>query len=73
MASFLRGKQAGMQTDLSANILPGLFAPDERNRYGINSKIGYVERNLLSCPAIRYSLLFEESSSQYRPEQLCGL
>ncbi|KAI1809182.1 lethal giant larvae like, C-terminal-domain-containing protein [Poronia punctata] len=39
MASFLRGKQAGMQNDLSANILPGLFAPDERYRYGINSKI----------------------------------
>ncbi|KAI3325365.1 lethal giant larvae like, C-terminal-domain-containing protein [Xylariaceae sp. AK1471] len=39
MASFLRGKQAGMQNDLSANILPGLFAPDERSRYGINSQI----------------------------------
>ncbi|KAI1189507.1 lethal giant larvae like, C-terminal-domain-containing protein [Nemania serpens] len=39
MASFLRGKQAGMQNDLSANILPGLFSPDERARYGINSQI----------------------------------
>ncbi|KAI0520873.1 lethal giant larvae like, C-terminal-domain-containing protein [Xylaria bambusicola] len=42
MASFLRGKQAGMQNDLSANILPGLFAPDERSRYGINSQISCV-------------------------------
>ncbi|RYP10368.1 hypothetical protein DL764_000702 [Monosporascus ibericus] len=39
MASFLRGKQAGMQNDLSANILPGSFAPDDRSRYGINSQI----------------------------------
>ncbi|TGJ82194.1 hypothetical protein E0Z10_g6572 [Xylaria hypoxylon] len=42
MASFLRGKQAGMQKDLSANILPGLFAPDERSRYGINSQISCI-------------------------------
>ncbi|KUI56373.1 hypothetical protein VP1G_03757 [Cytospora mali] len=39
MASFLRGKQAGMQKDLSATILPDLFAPDEQARYGINSQI----------------------------------
>ncbi|KAI0404101.1 lethal giant larvae like, C-terminal-domain-containing protein [Xylaria palmicola] len=42
MASFLRGKQAGMTNDLSANILPGLFSPDERSRYGINSQISCV-------------------------------
>ncbi|KAJ2992154.1 hypothetical protein NUW58_g2266 [Xylaria curta] len=42
MTSFLRGKQAGMQNDLSANILPGLFAPDERSRYGINSQISCI-------------------------------
>ncbi|KUI72337.1 hypothetical protein VM1G_07995 [Cytospora mali] len=40
MASFLRGKQAGMQKDLSTTILPDLFAPDEQARYGINSQIG---------------------------------
>lgn len=39
MASFLRGKQAGMQKDLSAAILPHLFAPDEQARFGINSQI----------------------------------
>lgn len=41
MAGFLRGKQAGIQNDLSAGILPGLFAPDDQARYGINSQIGY--------------------------------
>ncbi|KAM7220705.1 Lethal(2) giant larvae protein SRO7 [Rhypophila decipiens] len=39
MASFLRTKQAGMQKDLSAGILPGQFAPDEQTRYGINSQV----------------------------------
>ncbi|KAI1435860.1 lethal giant larvae like, C-terminal-domain-containing protein [Xylaria sp. CBS 124048] len=42
MASFLRGKQTGMQKDLSAGIQPNLFAPDERYRYGINSQIGCI-------------------------------
>ncbi|KAA8566723.1 hypothetical protein EYC84_009254 [Monilinia fructicola] len=40
MAGFLRGKQAGIQNDLSAGILPGLFAPDDLDRFGINSQIG---------------------------------
>jgi hypothetical protein len=44
MASFLRGKQAGIQNDLSAGILPELFAPDDQARYGINSQIGYLAR-----------------------------
>lgn len=42
MASFLRGKQAGIQNDLSAGILPDSFAPDDQARFGINSQIGYV-------------------------------
>lgn len=42
MAGFLRGKQAGIQSDLSAGILPGLFSVDDQARYGINSQIGYV-------------------------------
>jgi syntaxin-binding protein 5 len=41
MASFLRGKQAGIQNDLSAAILPGMFAIDDRARYGINSQVRY--------------------------------
>ncbi|TVY62265.1 Lethal(2) giant larvae protein-like protein SRO77 [Lachnellula suecica] len=40
MASFLRGKQAGIQNDLSAGILPDAFAPDDQARFGINSQIG---------------------------------
>ncbi|KAI2471134.1 hypothetical protein F4781DRAFT_388154 [Annulohypoxylon bovei var. microspora] len=42
MATFFRGKQAGMQNDLSANIIPGSFLPDDRARYGINSQIRYA-------------------------------
>ncbi|KAG9236041.1 snare-dependent exocytosis protein-like protein [Amylocarpus encephaloides] len=40
MAGFLRGKQAGIQNDLSVGIVPGLFSPDDRARFGINSQIG---------------------------------
>lgn len=43
MASFIRGKQAGVQKDLSAGIQPGHFCPDEQSRYGINSQIRHVE------------------------------
>jgi hypothetical protein len=46
MAAFLRSKQAGIQNDLSAGILPGLFAPDDLDRFGINSQIGYVRLRL---------------------------
>ncbi|KAH8886476.1 hypothetical protein GQ53DRAFT_796815 [Thozetella sp. PMI_491] len=42
MAGFIRGKQAGIQKDLSAGILPGLFSPDEQSRYGINSQISCI-------------------------------
>ncbi|PNP77520.1 hypothetical protein FNYG_09396 [Fusarium nygamai] len=41
MAAFLRGKQTGMQNDLSASIRPELFMPDDQARYGINSQIRY--------------------------------
>ncbi|KAH6682525.1 lethal giant larvae like, C-terminal-domain-containing protein [Halenospora varia] len=39
MAGFLRGKQAGIQNDLSAGILPGLFSPDDQARFGVNSQV----------------------------------
>lgn len=42
MAAFIRGKQAGIQNDLSAAILPGLFAPDDQARFGINSQIRWI-------------------------------
>ena len=43
MAGYLRGKQAGIQNDLSASIRPELFTPDYQARYGINSQIRYDE------------------------------
>ncbi|KAL7918194.1 lethal giant larvae like, C-terminal domain-containing protein [Trichoderma austrokoningii] len=39
MAGFLRGKQAGIQNDLSGSIRPELFTPDDHARYGLNSQI----------------------------------
>ncbi|WEW55196.1 Lethal(2) giant larvae sro7 [Emydomyces testavorans] len=39
MAQFLRGRQAGIQKDLSAGLFPELFMLDEVARYGINSRI----------------------------------
>lgn len=42
MASFLRGKQSGVQNDLSAAVVPGLFSPAEQSRFGINSQIRFV-------------------------------
>jgi hypothetical protein len=50
MAAFLRGKQAGIQNDLSAGILPGLFAPDDQARFGINSQIGYEAPGTYEIP-----------------------
>ncbi|KAF2433713.1 hypothetical protein EJ08DRAFT_694198 [Tothia fuscella] len=38
MAHLLRGKQAGIQNDLSMGITPDLFVIDDINRYGINSQ-----------------------------------
>ncbi|EEA27446.1 Lethal(2) giant larvae sro7 [Talaromyces marneffei ATCC 18224] len=42
MAQFLRGKQAGIQKDLSEGLSPSLFALDEYTRYGINSRISAI-------------------------------
>ncbi|GAD99096.1 SNARE-dependent exocytosis protein (Sro7), putative [Paecilomyces variotii No. 5] len=42
MAHFLRGKQAGVQNDLSAGLDPELFAVDDFARYGINSQISAI-------------------------------
>ena len=39
MSGFLRGKQTGMQKDLSAGIAPTDFCLDDLARYGINSQI----------------------------------
>ncbi|KAI9847271.1 MAG: hypothetical protein M1837_002857 [Sclerophora amabilis] len=42
MAHLLRGKQAGVQNDLSAGIIPELFALDQIARYGITSQISTI-------------------------------
>ncbi|KAL1964083.1 hypothetical protein VTN77DRAFT_7501 [Rasamsonia byssochlamydoides] len=42
MAHFLRGKQAGIQNDLSEGLSPDLFAIDDFARYGINSQISAI-------------------------------
>ncbi|DAA78340.1 TPA_exp: Uncharacterized protein A8136_4316 [Trichophyton benhamiae CBS 112371] len=42
MAHFLRGKQAGIQSDLSGSLSPESFLIDEVARYGINSRISAI-------------------------------
>ncbi|KAG8630237.1 hypothetical protein KVT40_001856 [Elsinoe batatas] len=39
MSHLLRGKQAGIQNDLSAGITPDIFAVDDLARFGVNSQI----------------------------------
>jgi syntaxin-binding protein 5 len=68
MAGFLRGKQAGMSADLSAGILPGLFAPDDQARYGINSQIGCV-LTFLSLAYPRTNIAPTTRSLAYDPVQ----
>ncbi len=69
MAGFLRGKQAGIQNDLSAGILPGLFAPDDQFRYGINSQIGYVGADL-TPRSLDADLDFHEQIFSIRPHTI---
>ncbi|KAL9057850.1 MAG: hypothetical protein Q9162_002080 [Coniocarpon cinnabarinum] len=42
MAHFMRGKQAGVQGDFSANIQPDLFAIDDLRRLGVSSRVTKV-------------------------------
>ncbi|KAF2815464.1 uncharacterized protein BDZ99DRAFT_516184 [Mytilinidion resinicola] len=42
MAHLLRGKQAGIQNDLSAGLGPHLFVLDDIKRFGINSQISQI-------------------------------
>lgn len=42
MAHLLRGKQAGVQNDLSAGLGPDLFVIDDISRFGINSQISQI-------------------------------
>ncbi|CAH0019132.1 unnamed protein product [Clonostachys rhizophaga] len=60
MASFIRGKQAGIQKDLSASIRPELFLPDDQARYGINSQI-----SCLAYDPVQSLLAIGTSESKY--------
>ncbi|KAI6777938.1 Lethal(2) giant larvae protein-like protein [Emericellopsis cladophorae] len=60
MSSFLRGKQAGIQHDLSASIRPELFTPDDQARYGINSQI-----SCLAYDPVQSLLAIGTSESRY--------
>jgi hypothetical protein len=42
MSTFIRGKQSGIQNDLSGSLRPEIFTPDDQARYGINSQIRWV-------------------------------
>ncbi|KAL2752139.1 hypothetical protein ACRALDRAFT_1045302 [Sodiomyces alcalophilus JCM 7366] len=61
-SAFLRGKQTGMQHDLSAGIVPELFAPDDQARYGINSQI-----SCLAYDPIQSLLAIGTNESQFGP------
>ncbi|KAK3346749.1 lethal giant larvae like, C-terminal-domain-containing protein [Lasiosphaeria hispida] len=65
MAGFLRGKQTGMQNDLSAGITPILFAPDEQARFGINSQI-----SCLAYDPVQSLLAIGTNESKYGPGQI---
>ncbi|KAJ5793648.1 Lethal giant larvae (Lgl)-like C-terminal [Penicillium paradoxum] len=45
MAQFLRGKQAGIQKDLSEGLSPDLFLLDDFARCGVNSQISAIAYN----------------------------
>ncbi|KAL2023730.1 hypothetical protein VTK56DRAFT_1444 [Thermocarpiscus australiensis] len=65
MASFLRARQAGIQSDLSAGIPPGSFAPEEQSRYGINSQI-----SCLAYDPVQSLLAVGTTESKYGPGKI---
>ncbi|KAF4809977.1 Lethal(2) giant larvae protein-like protein SRO77 [Colletotrichum tropicale] len=65
MAAFLRGKQTGMQNDLSASILPELFAPDYQSAYGINSQV-----SCLAYDPIQSLLAIGTNESKFGPGKI---
>ncbi|KAK3384976.1 lethal giant larvae like, C-terminal-domain-containing protein [Podospora didyma] len=66
MAAFLRGKQAGVQKDLSAAIIPGVFNPDEQSRFGINSQI-----SCLAYDPVQSLLAVGTNESKFGPGKIC--
>ncbi|KAK5131379.1 hypothetical protein LTR08_000982 [Meristemomyces frigidus] len=65
MAHLLRGKQAGIQADLSAGITPDLFNIDDIGRFGINSQIA-----CLAYDPVQSLLAVGTKSSQFGPGQI---
>lgn len=65
MASLLRGKQAGIQNDLSFGLAPDLFAIDDIARYGINSQI-----STLAYDPVQSLLAVGTKASQFGPGQI---
>ncbi|KAK2731836.1 hypothetical protein FQN55_004423 [Onygenales sp. PD_40] len=65
MAHFLRGKQAGIQNDLSAGLAPEHFMLDDAARFGINSRI-----SALAYEPIQSLLAVGTSESPYGSGQI---
>ncbi|KAI5293131.1 hypothetical protein KEM52_005813 [Ascosphaera acerosa] len=65
MASLIRGKQAGVQKDLSAGLTPDRFVLDDVARYGINSKI-----SCMAYEPVQSLLAVGTSETQYGAGQL---
>ncbi|KAK4990652.1 Lethal(2) giant larvae sro7 [Elasticomyces elasticus] len=65
MTHLLRGKQAGIQIDLSAGLGPELFVLDDINRYGINSQI-----TALAYDPVQSLLAVGTKDSQFGPGQI---
>ncbi|KIW69668.1 hypothetical protein PV04_05532 [Phialophora macrospora] len=62
MAHFLRGKQAGIQGDLSTGVTPEAFMLDDFARYGINSQI-----SVLAYDAVQSLLAVGTNESAFGP------
>lgn len=65
MASFIRGKQAGIQNDLSAGLTPEHVAIDFLDKYGINSQIG-----ALAYDPVQSLLAVGTKDSKFGPGQI---
>lgn len=65
MAQFIRGKQAGIQNDLSTGIHPDAFILDDFARYGVNSQI-----SALAYDPVQSLLAVGTSESQYGSGQI---
>ncbi|PGH18117.1 hypothetical protein AJ79_00745 [Helicocarpus griseus UAMH5409] len=65
MSHFLRGKQAGINADLSAGLAPEHFMLDDVARYGINSRI-----SALAYDPVQSLLAVGTSETQYGSGQI---